>query len=244
MRTRFVAPLIATLFSTCAAAGTVQIYSAPNQPAKTLTNAEHLIDVVAQPQLANSWWPGAVIGERQATAVARQQQQALITHLAAVAGEESGKDRRAIEALREQVKAITVTGRQVINLDPDTVRVSHNGNPRLQGEYSLWAGPRPDSITVFGLVSQPGKMPFTPGRDVARYLDANTLLSGADRSYAWVIYPDGRTQKVPVAYWNHRHVEPMPGSTIYVGFADALWSQMPDKLNADIVRALTQRVPE
>ncbi len=34
--------------------------------AKTLTGAEHLIDLVGQPQLANSWWPGAVISEELA----------------------------------------------------------------------------------------------------------------------------------------------------------------------------------
>lgn len=245
MKKRFIASLLLCLTSSLAtAAGTVQVYSAPGAQPKTLSGAEHLIDLVGQPQLANSWWPGAVISERQATAVAQQQHQALLARLAAMAREESGDDSAAINALRQQLTAINVTGRQFINLDPDTVRVSNSGNPRLQGEYSLWAGPRPDSVTIFGLVSRPGTLPFTPGRDVASYLDGVNLLSGADRSYAWVIYPDGRTQKVPVAYWNHRHVELMPGSTIVVGFADSLWSQTPDELNADIVRSLTQRVPE
>lgn len=59
---------------------------------------------------------------------------------------------------------------------------------------------------------------------MASYLSGQNLLSGADRSYAWVVYPDGRTQKAPVAYWNKRHVEPMPGSIIYVGLADSVWS--------------------
>lgn len=245
MKKHVIASLMMSLVSSLAmAAGTVQVYSPPGTQPKTLSGAERLIDLVGQPQLVNSWWPGAVIGERQATAVAQQQHQALLARLATVASEESGDDRAAIDALRQQLMAVKVTGRQRINLDPDTVRVSNSGNPRLEGEYSLWAGPRPTSVTLFGLVSQPGKKPFTPGRDVASYLDGINVLSGADRSYAWVIYPDGRTQKVPVAYWNHRHVEPMPGSTIFVGFDDSLWSQTPDELNADIVRSLTQRVPE
>ncbi|GHL17948.1 hypothetical protein ECZU24_07890 [Escherichia coli] len=82
------------------------------------------------------------------------------------------------------------------------------------------------------------------GRDVASYLSGQNLLSGADRSYAWVVYPDGRTQKAPVAYWNKRHVEPMPGSIIYVGLADSVWSETPDALNADILQTLTQRIPQ
>ena len=47
--------------------------------AKPLTGAEYLIDLVGQPRLANSWWPGAVISEELATAAALRQQQALLT---------------------------------------------------------------------------------------------------------------------------------------------------------------------
>ncbi|GHK36067.1 hypothetical protein ECZU06_31920 [Escherichia coli] len=55
----------------------------------------------------------------------------------------------------------------------------------------------------------------------------------------------GRTHaKAPVAYWNKRHVEPMPGSIIYVGLADSVWSETPDALNADILQTLTQRIPQ
>jgi len=93
-------------------------------------------------------------------------------------------------------------------------------------------------------VSSPGKKPFTPGRDVAGYLDEMGLLSGADRNTAWVIYPDGRTQSVPVAYWNKRHVEPMPGSTIFVGFAESVWTKSRDGINADILTSLTHRIPD
>ena len=83
-----------------------------------------------------------------------------------------------------------------------------------------------------------------PGRDVASYLDEQHLLSGADKSYAWVVYPDGQTQKAPVAYWNKRHIEPMPGSVIFVGFADHFCTKAYDGLNADILHSLKQRIPE
>ncbi|EBV0484131.1 TPA: capsule biosynthesis GfcC family protein, partial [Salmonella enterica subsp. enterica serovar Typhi] len=135
-------------------------------------------------------------------------------------------------------------GRQFVNLDPDVVRVSERGNPPLQGHYTLWVGPQPTQVTLFGLISQPGSQPFVPGRDVASYLEGQRLLSGADRSYAWVVYPDGRSQKAPVAYWNKRHIEPMPGSIIFVGFADSLWRGTPEAINADILHTLTQRIPE
>lgn len=64
------------------AAGTVKVFSNGSNEAKTLTGAEHLIDLVGQPRLANSWWPGAVISEELTTAAALRQQQALLTRLA------------------------------------------------------------------------------------------------------------------------------------------------------------------
>ncbi len=134
---------------------------------ETLTGAEHLIDLVGQPRLANSWWPGAVISEELATAAALRQQQALLTRLAEQGADSSADDAAAINALRQQIQALKVTGRQKINLDPDIVRVAERGNPPLQGNYTLWVGPPPSTVTLFGLISRPGKQPFTPGRDVA-----------------------------------------------------------------------------
>ena len=226
------------------AAGTVKVYSPDSKEPKTLTDAAHLIDLVGQPRLAHSWWPGAVISERQATAAAEKRHQALLAQLTALAGEESGDAASAINALRQQLQAVKVTGRQLVPLDPDRVRVEARANRPLLGEYTLWVGPQPSTVTVMGLVSRPGKKPFTPGRDVVSYLDEMNTLSGAEKSDAWLIYPDGRTQKVPVAYWNRRHVEPMPGSVIFVGFADSLWTSRYNDLNADMLYSLTHRIPD
>ncbi|MFP2422462.1 capsule biosynthesis GfcC D2 domain-containing protein [Pseudescherichia vulneris] len=245
MTIRTLAALMALLFSPLAlAAGTVDVYiNGATQP-KTLTDAAHLADLVGQPRLENSWWPGAVIAEKQATAVAQQQKTELLAQLAALAAEEDGDDAAAINAVHQQLQALNVTGRQFVSLDPDRVRLGRRANPPLEGHYSLWVGKPPSTVSVFGLVSRPGSMAFTPGKPVADYLDEMSLLSGADRSDAWIIYPDGRTEKAPVAYWNKRHLEPMPGSIIFVGFADSLWTKKYADLNAALLRALAQRIPE
>lgn len=94
------------------AAGTVKVFSNGSNEAKTLTGAEYLIDLVGQPRLANSWWPGAVISEELATAAALRQQQALLTRLAELAADSSADDAAAINALRQQIQALKVTGRQ------------------------------------------------------------------------------------------------------------------------------------
>ena len=68
--------IAALALSLCAsssfAAGTVKVFAADSTEPKTLTGAEHLIDLVGQPKLANSWWPGAVISEERATATAQR----------------------------------------------------------------------------------------------------------------------------------------------------------------------------
>jgi Capsule biosynthesis GfcC len=245
MKTVIRVAVIASLITPVAwSAGTVKVYTPESEKPKTLTDAGHLLDLVGQPRLANSWWTGAVISERQATVEAEQKHRALLARLAGLAGQEDGDDTAAINSVRQQLQALKVTGRQKVNLDPDEVRVAENGNPALEGDYTLWLPAQPSTITVMGLISSPGEKPFTPGRDVASYLDEQRLLSGADNSYAWVVYPDGHTQKASVAYWNKRHIEPMPGSIIFVGFADHFWTKAYDGLNADILHSLTQRIPD
>ncbi|MBW9463175.1 capsule biosynthesis GfcC family protein [Kluyvera sp. EC_51] len=239
-----IAVMLSAISFAALAAGTVEVHIAGNEKTLTLTHAERLADLVRQPRLAGSWWPGAVITSPMAAAKAGREHQALLAELAALAVDEGGSAAGAINALRNQLQAIPVTGRLLVPLDPDTVRVHNKNNPPLEGNYTLWLGREPSTVTLVGLVDKPGKMPFTPGRDAASYLDDVSLLSGADRSYAWVIYPDGRTQKAPVAYWNKRHVEPMPGSILFVGFADSLWTNKYEALNAEILRSLSQRRPE
>lgn len=166
---------LAFIASSAFASGTVTVFTQGNSEPKTLTDAERLLDLVGQPRLATSWWPAAVIGEEQATVTARQQQQELLGRLAALSAEEDGDAAAAINTLRRQIQAVKVTGRQLVNLDPDVVRVSERGNPPLQGHYTLWVGPQPTQVTLFGLISQPGSQPFVPGRDVASYLEGQRL---------------------------------------------------------------------
>lgn len=238
-----VALLLSVGASSVFAAGTVKVFSNGSSEAKTLTGAEHLIDLVGQPRLANSWWPGAVISEELATAAALRQQQALLTRLAEQGADSSADDAAAINALRQQIQALKVTGRQKSILIPISSALPNAVTRRCRATTRCGSDHRRPRSRCSGL-SAVWQAAIHSSRDVASYLSDQSLLSGADRSYAWVVYPDGRTQKAPVAYWNKRHVEPMPGSIIYVGLADSVWSETPDALNADILQTLTQRIPQ
>lgn len=60
-----------------------------------------------------------------------------------LAEQEDGDDAAAINSVVQQLQALKVTGRQNVNLDPDEVRVTENGNPTLEGDYTLWLPAKP-----------------------------------------------------------------------------------------------------
>lgn len=244
MKIKAFALLLTLSSSSLYAAGNVAVYPGNHHPPEEITGVERLADLVTQPSLSQAWWPGAVISERQASAVAEQEHQKLLAALRRFASQEDAEDASAINSVRQQLQAIKVTGRQFVSLDPDWVRVHPKSNVPLQGDYSLWAGAQPGTITLMGPVSSPGVKPYVAGRSVDEYLDEVDRLSGAEGSYAWVIYPDGKTEKAPVAYWNKRHVEPLPGSIIFIGFADRLFDSDFNELNQQILTSLTRRIPD
>lgn len=190
----FVALLLSVGASSVFAAGTVKVFSNGSSEAKTLTGAEHLIDLVGQPRLANSWWPGAVISEELATAAALRQQQALLTRLAELAADSSADDAAAINALRQQIQALKVTGRQKSILILISSALPNAVTHRCRATTRCGSGHHRPRSRCSGLSAVP-QAAIHSSRDVASYLSGQNLLSGADRSYAWVVYPDGRTQK-------------------------------------------------
>lgn len=189
-----VALILSVGASSVFAAGTVKVFSNGSSEAKTLTGAEYLIDLVGQPRLANSWWPGAVISEELATAAALRQQQALLTRLAELAADSSADDAAAINALRQQIQALKVTGRQKSILILISSALPNAVTHRCRATTRCGAGHHRPRSRCSGLSAVP-QAAIHPCRDVASYLSDQSLLSGADRSYAWVVYPDGRTQK-------------------------------------------------
>ncbi|MFC0140287.1 capsule biosynthesis GfcC D2 domain-containing protein [Erwinia mallotivora] len=214
-----------------------------------VSHAQNLAQLVTSPALmGRTWWPGTVIAEKLATAVAVQQQQQLLARLQGWSAElraDDDADKAAIvDNVRQQVAGVKVTGRQIANLDPDWVRVRAADNRRLEGEYSVYTLQKPTTLMVAGLVSGSGKTPWLPGRTVVDYLDEHQRLSGAERNFATIIAPSGEVSQVPVAYWNHRHTEPEAGSIIYLGFSSwSLPSQYED-LNQQIISVLTHRIPD
>ncbi|HHI5659915.1 TPA: capsule biosynthesis GfcC family protein, partial [Escherichia coli] len=100
------------------------------------------------------------------------------------------------------------------------------------------------TITLLGAVSGAEQLPWQAGRSVTDYLQDHPRLAGADKNNVIVITPEGETVVAPVALWNKRHVEPPPGSQLWLGFSAHVLPEKYADLNDQIVSVLTQRVPD
>lgn len=243
------AGIVASLSLQALADGQVTVFY-PGQPqTAVVSHVENLGQLVMSPALqGKTWWPGTVISEKLATAVALRQQQELVARLQvwrdALRSDNDLAEAAVVDNVRQQIAALKVTGRQLVNLDPDWVRIRPQANRRLEGEYSVYTLSKPASIRLAGAIDGAGTTPWVAGRAVADYLVGRTHQSGADRNMAWVISPAGAVSEVPVAYWNRRHVELEAGSTLFIGFSSwALPSDLAD-LNQQIVSVLTHRIPD
>lgn len=107
--------------------------------------------------------------------------------------------------------------RETVNLDLDAVRLKAELNPALPGHYALKQIARPNTVLVTGLIEEKA-LPFAAHLNVADYIAASALLDAGDRSEAWVIAPNGESDKVGYGNWNNQHSTVVPGSTIFIGF--------------------------
>lgn len=226
-------------------ASQVTVHYPDNQATALVSDAERLSELLASPALANrSWWPGTVIAEKQASIAAEKHYQQVMSDLRQWAQDEDGTQRSAIEQVIKQLASIRVTGRQFTSLDPDQVRLHPQNDRRLKGEYSVWTLYPPSTVMLAGAINGAGKVDWQPGKTVKEYLDDQQRLPGAERNVAMVIAPDGSVTEAPVAYWNQRHREVTPGSTIYLGFSDYVLPNNLQELNQHIVSVLTHRIPD
>jgi len=248
-RLLLIVSLCAGFVASAVADSRVAIYFPGQSQAVIVNGATHLEQIALNPALAgHTWWPGTVIAEKLATAAQLDQQRQVVARLGALSAElkQDNDDGLAnsVDQVRSQIAGMRVTGRQFVSMDPDVIRLEEGADHKLSGDYTVYALARPTSVHIFGVVTPTGSEPYQPGRDVDDYLDSHERLSGAEKSYAWLILPDGQYRQVPVAYWNRRHNEAVPGSIIFVGFSSWSLPSAYQGLNEQIVSLLTHRIPD
>lgn len=236
-----------TMLSACAlATGTVVVENQHSAQERRLENMSSLLQVVLEPTLPQDiWWPGAVIAATPLTSKAQQDKSQILARLAACQVDASAKETAMLQSIIDQLRNIHVVDRLFTPLDPDIIRTAlPNGDVSLQGEYTLYTGTRPSTLSVMGAVSKPGPVMWRPATPISDYLDDQERLSGADRSTVTVIAPDGHTTTEPVAYWNNLYHEASPGSIVWVGFTPCATDAAGQSLQDDIISLLTRRVAD
>lgn len=238
------------VWAACSHAVEVQLAGERIQPIRIQladgARLEQLVTQLPSALLNDVYWPASRISTPALDAQMQQEQAALVATLQQMmlSAERQHQPELAYNSrmLLQLLSSLTVAGRLDTQLDPDWVRIRSELNPPLAGNYRLWLARRHPVVEFYGLVSGPDVVPLQPGQGVDAYLNTRELFSGADREWVYLCQPDGQVQRVPVAYWNRLHREPMPGAALFVGFAeDALPPHHAD-LNRRIATLIAARI--
>ena len=192
------------------------------------------------------YWPASRISTPALDAQMQQEQADLVAALQQMmlSAESQHQPELAYNSrmLLQLLSSLTVAGRLDAQLDPDWVRIRPELNPPLAGNYRLWLARRHPVVELYGLVSGADEVTLSPGQGVDAYLNSRELFSGADREWVYLCQPNGQVERVPVAYWNRLHREPMPGAALFVGFAEDVLPPHHADLNRRIATLIAARI--
>lgn len=199
-----------------------------------------LYNKTTQNEIVPIYWLGAALLDLQNTAALETKRQQVLSQLAEMGQKADNSGYIAKLAQLAQFLRQMKLGQRIIQpLDVDLVRITDAYNSLLDGRFLLVLPPRPTTVTVVGAVAQTGDMAWQSQMDSQEYLKQAGLLDNAETSFVWVIQPDGKAIKQPIAYWNHQVQDIAPGATLFVEFS-SLFDGHSD-LNANIIELLRNR---
>ena len=201
-----------------------------------------LNEVLAPIALQRDWyWPASALYKLQDDK-AELERNNILKQLDTLKADADGNFAQTINRVSYFIGSWPLASRITVFLDYDAVRIRPELNLGLDdGSYLLKLHTRPQTVEFWGAVKQVISMPHSGVKTVTDYLPALNLSADADNSYVLIIQPDGAVNRVGVASWNERHVELMPGSSVFIPFASSLFQDL-TQLNEDIARLARHRV--
>ena len=138
----------------------------------------------------------------------------------------------ALPHLKKEVMSWQLAQRAPILVDYDFSRLYPKFNPNLpSGKYLLSLPMRGTQVKIFGAVTKPALLMHQPQVGVSSYL-ADVILEGyAELDWVYVNNYSSELIKAPIAYWNRKHVEVMPGGELYVPFRQSVFESRYQKIN-------------
>lgn len=139
----------------------------------------------------------------------------------------------------KQIESWNIGYRLFIPLDHDEILIQEKLNPILLGEYELIFPKRNHISYIEGLVETPSTVDVSNFPLLSEAVNTVKRLTGANDSFAWVIYPDGHTSKLGYAYWNNNGTQLPSNTSVFVGFNTD--SKFINSLEKDIVKLISMR---
>lgn len=202
--------------------------------------------------LKDVYWPTARLIKTDEQAKVNQQKRAVLAQLAELENywrsrkETNKADAAAIVA--EQVRGWQL-GQQLWGaLSIEQARQRLADNPLLpEGNYELVVSDRPDSVSLYGLVAEPGSYQFYPGKTVTNWLNSveeqSSLLDAHNKVHAVKVSVTGEVES-NWSYFQQDDTELLPGDILWLGFEN---NQLPPQfksVNENIRDLLTHFVAD
>ncbi|MFB2684886.1 capsule biosynthesis GfcC family protein [Shewanella mangrovisoli] len=186
------------------------------------------------------YWVGAALLDIQSTAALEATRQQILQQLANMGQQADDSHYIAkLSKFAQFLRNIKLGQRISQPLDLDLIRITDAYNPIIDGQFLLVLPPRPTTITVVGAVAQTGVQKWISRTSSKDYLKQAGLLENAENSFVWIIQPDGKAIRQPIAYWNHQSMDIAPGAILFVEFS-GLFDDY-STLNNNIIELLKNR---
>ncbi|GAA0856128.1 capsule biosynthesis GfcC family protein [Aliiglaciecola litoralis] len=201
-----------------------------------------LSDVLAPVAFEEDWyWPASRLFKRSSNASEAMRSQVIA--LLAENGISESKYKATYQSIINQIKNWQLADRITITIDYELARISAKHNPRVEsGQYQLILSKRPSTLHVFGAVETPVEIIYQNNTCIEDVVSQMKLAEHADPSFVYLISPQGKVQKTPVAYWNKTCVLAMPGSMVYVPLQESAFFPSNNDVNQKVAELAVNRI--
>jgi hypothetical protein len=213
-----------------------------NETVYTYSTNPRLSDVLRPVAFQESWyWPNTQLFSRNTNQAQELRQQ--IVKMLAIQSKENKKHQAIYGNIAKQLENWEIADRVAIQIDYELSRISPKNNPLFEdGLYQVFLTKRPTNIKVFGAIDKELVLPFKNNTCVKDIVSTITFSDYADKSYVYLISPQGQIEKSPIAYWNNKCTIPMPGSALYVPLQENFFSKVHGVINRDILALAVDRI--
>ena len=212
----------------------------------TFQQEPRLVEVLSAVSNKHNWyWEGAALFESENSDL-EATRQTLLNNLHTLIYKYNTDNPKLAHSLIQLENTITnwrLAKRLPVKVDFDLARIVAASNPQLpQGKYDLELSQRKNTVQLFGAVHATKLLIHLNHADASDYINDQLRTSLADTDIVFLIQPDGRIIKTPIAYWNKKHQEVMPGGQIFVPFKESILHPEFTLINQQIVALALNRL--